>query len=339
MSLSPPGPSDSLTSAVTPIAAEAPVTAVAFLGRTPALALGDGSVLLAGLGEETRVAAHPDGAILAATVQGARLITGGDDGRVVATDAEGRTEQLGIEKGAWIDAVAAREDGAVAWAAGRTVRARSAKGEVKSTTSATTARGLAFAPKGYRLAFAHYNGASLWYPSTASAPEALTWKGSHLDVTFAPDGLFLVTSMQENALHGWRLADGQHMRMQGYPAKTRSLAWSHDGQWLATSGADACIVWPFDSKTGPMGKSPRECGVRPARVTQVAFHPKTLVLAIGYEDGFILLCRMSDASEILVRKDTAGSADAVSALAWDRDGGRLLFGTRGGNAGLLTLPA
>ena len=101
--------------------------------------------------------------------------------------------------------------------------------------------------------------------------------------------------MQENALHGWRIEDSRNMRMTGYPGKTRSLSWSHDGQWLATSGADAAVVWPFKDKDGPMGKAPRECGVRQARVTQVAFHPKALVVAIGYADGLVLLTRLADA--------------------------------------------
>ena len=121
------------------------------------------------------------------------------------------------------------------------------------------------------------------------APQTLEWKGAHLDATFSPDGRFLVTSMQENVLHGWRLQDSRHMRMTGYPAKTRSLSWSHDGAWLATSGADAAVVWPFKDKDGPMGKAPRECGVREARATMVAFHPKALVVAIGYADGAVLL--------------------------------------------------
>ena len=191
-------------------------------------------------------------------------------------------------------------------------------------------------PKGYRLAAAHYNGASLWFPNMTAAPEVLNWKGSHLDITASPDGRFVVTSMQENALHGWRLSDGRDMRMSGYPAKTRSFAWSHDGDWLATSGADACVVWPFATKDGPMGRAPKEVGVRPCRVSCVAFHPGSLVLAIGYIDGFIMLARLEDGAEIPVRiEDKAG---AVSALAWSARGDRLLFGTEAGVAGVVALP-
>ena len=173
-----------------------------------------------------------------------------------------------------------------------------------------------------------------------AAPELLEWKGSHLDVGVSPDGRFVISSMQENALHGWRLADKKNMKMTGYPAKTRAVSWSHDGAWLATSGAEACIVWPFGDKDGPMGKAPRECAVRPARVARVAFHPSSLVVAIGYEDGWVMLCRLTDGAEILVRAVKEGEkAGAISALCWDSDGKRLIFGAVDGAAGLLNLPA
>ena len=147
---------------------------------------------------------------------------------------------------------------ACAWSAGKQVSARDESGTVKTWSAPSTARGLAFQPKGYRVAVTHYNGATLWFPKVEGAPQTLEWKGAHLDATFSPDGRFLVSSMQENALHGWRLSDSRHMRMTGYPGKTRSLSWSHDGAWLATSGADAAVVWPFKDKDGPMGKAPRE---------------------------------------------------------------------------------
>ena len=220
-----------------------------------------------------------------------------------------------------------------AWSAGKQVSARDEAGAVKTWSAPSTARGLAFQPKGYRLAATHYNGATLWFPKVEGAPQTLEWKGAHLDATFSPDGRFLVTSMQENVLHGWRLSDSRHMRMTGYPGKTRSLSWSHDGAWLATSGADAAVVWPFKDKDGPMGKAPRECGVREARATKVAFHPKALVVAIGYADGAVLLCRLADAAEIPVRHPGDGP---ISALSWDATGARLLFGLESGAAGLLT---
>lgn len=330
-----PEPTSSLTAHVRGLAVNAPAVAAAFLAGEPALALADGTIVLGGPGGERNVVAHPEGAILVAVRDGDTLLTGGDDGRLVRTAAGGAATTIADEKGRWIDALTA-QNGAIAWAAGKEARARDAAGAVKSFAAPSTVRGLAFLPKGYRLALAHYNGASLWFPNAAAEPTLLEWKGSHLDVAASPDGRFVVTSMQENALHGWRLVDARNMRMTGYPAKTRSLAWSHDGNWLATSGADACVVWPFKDKDGPMGKAPRECGVRAARVTRVAFHPRALVIAIGYADGLVLMCRLVDAAEILVRASGGG---AISALAWDATGARLLFGADDGAAGLLTLPA
>ena len=328
----------SLTDQVLPVQAGAEVTGLAWLGRTAAFALADGTVLLAdGEADPRRVSAHPEGAILVAAGDDKRIVTGSDDGRVVATRADGTSKELAQSSG-WIDALALHPSGGVAFAAARKVTALDEKGRAKTWDAPSSARGLAFAPKGYRLAVAHYGGATLWFPNLDTPPELLSWKGSHLDVVWSPDGRFVVTSMQENAMHGWRLQpDRGHMRMTGYAGKPRSFSWSFGGAWLATSGADAAIVWPFGSKEGPTGKPPRECGVRHARVVKVAFHPSVNVLAIGYEDGCVLLVRFDDGAELLARRPVEGSA--ISALAWDKKGGRLAFGTADGQAGILVLSA
>ena len=323
--------SASLTRNVTPIEAGEHVVSAVFLGETPVLALSDGSLKLG----ERRIDCHGTG-ILVATSDGKRILSGGDDGKVILTDEAGHSQEMGEEKNRWIDAVALGADGACAWSTGKTVRARDAKGALKTLETKSSTQGIAFRPKGYQLAVAQNGGALIWMPNTLTAPEFLEWKGSHLDIVWSPDSRYVITSMQENQLHGWRLPEKAHMRMSGYPAKPRSMSWSMDGNWLATSGAEAAIVWPFASKDGPMGKAPRECGVRNKRVSKVAFHPKALVLALGYEDGFMLLVRLTDASEILVRAETRG--EPVTALAWDRAGTRLLFGTADGAAGLVTLP-
>ncbi len=323
-----------LAANVTPIDAGAPVAAAGFLGPVPALALDDGHVLLVTPHGPLRVAAHTGAAILVAAVAGKQLITGGDDGRVAAVSADGAIHEIADEKGKWIDALAARGDGAVAWSCGKNVRARDSSGSVKTIAAPSSVRGLAFMPKGYRIAYSHYDGASLWFPNAAAPPDRLEWKGSHLGLAPSPDGRFLVTAMQENVLHGWRIADKIDIAMRGYPAKTRSMSWSSDSQWLATSGADAAVIWPFKDKDLADNKAPLQCGARPARVTSVAFHPKHRVVALGYADGAVLLCRIEDGAEISVRAPP-NLAAAITALAWDHSGGKLLFGAADGAAGLV----
>lgn len=327
-----PAPLQTLTDRVTTLAFDVHVLRAGFFGAEPYFVLADGAIQIGR--EKPPIRPHAD-SILVAASNGQRIVTGGDDGKVFETQSDGATTLIGDEKGKWIDAVTLGPEGSSAWSVGRNVRARDGKKRIRELAVVSTSQGLAFAPKGYRLAIAHIDGASLWFPNTDAPPEKYEWKGPHLDITFSPDNRFLVTSMQENQLHGWKLADKGHMRMSGYPGKTRSFSWSHDGLWLATSGAEAAIVWPF-AKDGPSGKAPRECGIRPAKVTQVSFHPKGLVLAIGYEDGWVILVRFTDNSELLVR--AGGDGAAITSMGWDAEGKQLAFGSESGAAGLLTLP-
>ena len=325
----------SVTDRVRPVAIGMPVTAVHFLGDRAAFVGAEENVaLVSGQGEISPVAVH-GGGILCAASDGARIVMGGDDGKLVALDANGEVALLATDaKRRWIDNVALHPDGAVAWSAGKTAFVRSGRGEEKSLDVLSTVGGLGFAPKGLRLAVAHYNGVTLWFPNMAAKPEVLEWAGSHLAVSFSPDNKFLVTAMHEPALHGWRLADNRHMRMTGYPGRVRSMSWSAGGKALATSGADAVILWPFASKDGPMGKEPAMLAPLSARVSAVACHPKQDILAAGYGDGTILMVRLEDGAEILVRRN---GTPPVAALAWNAKGTLLAFADEDGDAGLLTL--
>src|SRR5262245_37428005 len=323
----------SIAERVRPVAAGGAVVAVHFLGDEAVFVLGEESLLFWRDGEERRVAVH-GGGILSAATDGERIVTGGDDGKVVATDHKGEPETIATDaKRRWIDRVAVTADG-VAWAVGKQAFVLAAKSKDKTARAIdlpSSAGGLAFAPKGFRVAVAHYNGATLWFPNAPDAkPEKLEWKGSHLDVTFSPDGRFLVTAMQEPMLHGWRLVDGKHMRMSGYATKVRSLTWGPGAKWLATSGATQLVIWPFAGKDGPMGKSPKVLSPSEHRISAVAAHPKQEVCAVGYEDGMMLLTRIEDGAEVLAR---APAKSPISALAWDAAGYRLAYGTHGGEAG------
>jgi WD40 repeat protein len=317
-----------------PIVIDGGIVAAHFLGHTAAFVLGEEAIVLAPTDAEPRwVAAHA-GAILDTAADGKRIVTAGDDGKIVATDGEAASKVLASDpKHRWIDHVALGPDGVIAWSAGKTAYAQAK--ELRAFEAPSTVGGLAFFPKGFRLAIAHYNGATLWFPNAAAAaPEKLEWKGSHLGATVSPDGRFLVTTMQEPMLHGWRLADRQHMRMSGYAARVMSLSWSAGGHWLATAGASQLVLWPFQSKDGPMGKTPRLLTPSGHRIDVVACHPRTDVVAAGYNNGLVLLARIEDGAEILAKKP--GEAP-VTALAWSGDGRLLAWGTESGEAGIVNL--
>jgi WD40 repeat protein len=325
----------SLADRVRPVAAGASVVGVHFLKRTPVFVLGEEALLFAGEDGERRVAVHAGG-VLVSAADDERIISGGDDGKLMETALDGASREIAADtKGRWIDQVALGPDGAVAWSAGKSAFVRTKKGDVRSFDAPSTVAGLCFAPKGFRLAIAHYNGVSFWFPNAAGAtPEKFEWKGSHLGVSISPDGKFLVTTMQEPMLHGWRIADSKHMRMSGYSARVRSLSWTADGDFLATSGSEQLILWPFDGKDGPMGRQPKILAQAEARVSVVACHPRQPVAAVGYNNGVVQLVRLDDGALILVR---AADEQAISALGWDAAGQMLAYGTEVGDAGILAL--
>jgi len=317
-----------------PLALDGHCILATFLGDIPFFALADGTIHRLDHGHKQDTAT--DGLLCAIRDPGSdRMLAGGEDGRVVAVSSEGTVEKIADVNGKWINCVAAGPRGAVAFSFGRQARVIDTSGSETELAEQRTIEALAFAPKGLRLACARYNGVSLHWIGTRAPPVDLEWKGAHNGVTFSPDGKYVVTTMQENALHGWRIGDGKHMRMTGYPAKVKSLSWSVKGKWLASSGAQAAIVWPFSGKDGPMGKAPLELGTRgDTMVTSVACHPSDEVVAIGYADGMILAVRFGDRKEAVLRR---GGTSAISSMTWGKKGVQLVFGSETGECGVVDL--
>ncbi len=310
------------------------VTEALFDGEKAAFALGDGRVVWS---DGATVVAHEDGAALCAAQHpcGDGVLTGGDDGRLVWS-RPARVDVVAEAPGAWIDAVATSPvSGLIALAAGKRVEVRDsgAPAFARRFDHPASVAGLAFDPKGRRLAAATYGGAALWWAKIADQkPALMRWAGSHVAAAFSPDGRFLVSAMQENALHGWRLADGRDMRMGGYPAKAKSLAFLDRGAWLATSGAHGVVLWPFSGAEGPMGRQALQIGVdESALVTRVA--GEGTWLAAGLDDGRVWVCDLATEVMTQIREERGAP---VSALAVS--GRTVVFGGEAGEAGVFTPP-
>ncbi|MEZ5648005.1 MAG: WD40 repeat domain-containing protein [Alphaproteobacteria bacterium] len=323
------------------------VTNVVFLDKNQvSYGLGDGTIRFIDIvtrQEFASVQTHY-GACLSLSLAADRsaILSGGDDGRVMRTTAQHATLVTEIP-GKWIEHLAVTPTGVLpsfqAIAAGKTVQILDDTCQTIATLDhPATVSGISFDAKGGRLAVAHYGGATIWRRDGRRwASSRLVWAGSHTGISFSPDGKYVVTTMQEPALHGWRLFDKTDMRMTGYPTKVKSMAWSAGGNYLITAGADRPVCWPFIGTKGPMGQKPRQVGRGlESLATKVAGHAYHPVIATGYKNGGILLDLIDREGTLSVRDP--GDGGAITALDFSSDGLFLAFGTEDGMAGLLTLP-
>jgi WD40 repeat protein len=275
--------------------------------------------------------------VLAAAVHpsGEGLVTGGDDGRLVWARAAG-AEEIAKVPGRWIEAVAASpESKLIAFSAGKELGVRDAADPkfARTFVHEKSVSDVAFDAKGRRIAAATYGGVALWYARIeGQKPLMLKWAGSHVTAAFSPDGKFLVSAMQDNQLHGWRVADEKNMRMGGYPAKVKSLVFLAKGAMMATSGSSGVVVWPFAGSTGPMGKQAAEIGFdESAMVVRVAAAPSLNRVAAGLDDGRVWTCDLAG-QKITPLKAEKGSP--ITALSMTADGRRVAWGDEDGAAGV-----
>lgn len=325
-----------------------PVTALTLNrnGDWVAAAFGDGSMRLLPANEHAEkpreLAVHNGVSLsLQPDADGQGFISGGDDGKVFLIDPVMAAPTLLAEQPKkWIDHVATSSDGYRAYAVGKNVYLLNPEGEAHGAPLAhpSSIGGLAFSPNGKRLAVSHYDGVSLWWVnSKEQTPVKLVWKGSHLGVIWSPDGKIVLTSLQEGALHGWRLSDMQEMQMQGYATKVQAMGFSPKGKYLVTSGAPEVICWPFFGG-GPWGKTPTTFGGNGTRlVKQVAPHPKDEMIAAGYDDGMIILAPLDGRSEMMINPPIAPYNSAVVGLTWNAAGDCLFAALESGHIVLFTI--
>jgi hypothetical protein len=314
---------------------DAYVSAIVDDGGLPVFALGDGTLRWGG---ETVRAAH-DGAILAAAPHpsGVGVLTGGDDGRLVWTTPE--ESRLLLEMpGRWIETLAvSAESGLVAAGSGKTAVVLDVANPAfrREFAHAASVAALAFDPKGRRLAAATYGGVALWYARIAEQkPVMLRFAGSHLAVLFSPDGKFVVSSMQEPTLHGWRLADGKDMAMSGYQSRVRGMGFTAGGQWLVTGGAPGLVLWPFNGANGPMGRQALQLDISAAGVTgRLAVDTTGRIVAAATEEGSIVALDLIHEQRKVVRAESDSPLAALAVL----EGGIVAWGDEAGAAGVVAL--
>ena len=309
----------------------APVTCANAINEGVVAGFGDGRIGIFRPGLFPEIKKAHKGAILCIAADDNFVLTGGDDGFFLKTSADGYIEEVKNFNKAWIDCVAFKSD-LIACSSGKNVYIWSSnQKDPEVLVHRSTIGGLSFDQTGKRLAVAHYGGVTVWELIKRKWKSSVfAWKGFHGAVSFSPNGKYIVTAMQENAVHGWRIRDKTNMAMAGYPSKVKSFTWVGETPFLVTSGADEAICWPFDGKSGPMERSPVCLGkYNNIMVTQVHSLPGENAVFAGYKDGSVLLSEINENNNGILIRGSTGSE--VTALTVSSAGTHIFVGDNDGN--------
>jgi WD40 repeat protein len=184
-------------------------------------------------------------------------------------------------------------------------------------------RSVAYSPDGQRLASGSDDGtAKLWDAKSGKLLRTIADRDSSITavcaVGFSPDGRRLAGAILEDAtVRIWDSATGRQLcKLQGHTGNVNRLAFSPDGQRLATASEDHTVkVWQADT-----GRELITLAGHADGVAGVAFSPDGgRLVSAGYDNAV----RVWDSASGLLCFTLAGHVAAVMDVAFSPDGQRL----------------
>lgn len=179
---------------------------------------------------------------------------------------------------------------------------------------------LAWHPEGTQLAAGGHQGIKVWNSQDwDDDPQHYEIPAASLCLAWSANGEYLASGNMDRTLVVWAMGNPYPWRMQGFPGKVRDLAWSEfwlgNAPLLASTSREGIVIW-HKHQDDDEGWNPQLLELHQARVSAIAFQPRTQLLASASEDGSI--CLWQDALEVMQLLD--GAEAGFSALAWNPHG-------------------
>jgi WD40 repeat protein/serine/threonine protein kinase len=191
---------------------------------------------------------------------------------------------------------------------------------------------VAFSPDGRRLVSLSPKTVLVWDAATGAELQTLgpPSERNRYGLAYSPDGRFVAVTTQEQTIVLWEVETGREVRVfQGHRSVVKNVAFSPDGQFLASGAGDLVrsepgevMVWKTDT-----GQEVYRLRGHTDPIYGVAFSPDGRRLVSCSEDQTVKVWDLGTGQEALTIR---AHADMVRAVAFSSDGTRLASGCADG---------
>lgn len=270
-----------------------------------------------------RIAVHRGACLALAADPESGLLSGGTDGEFARVAADGTIDTLARFDAVPAAPLAAGRGGWRVCAAGSVLVRLGAGARTLDLPGTITA--LAMAPNGSRVAIGYAGGITLW--AGGDTPRVLEGGGTPTSLVWSKESRSLASATEAGDVLLWEIAGGTKQPIgERHPGRT--LGFLADGRLIVSTGGSLACHDPRDGSSEPCGTASRDA------VQRLACHPRRALLAAGYMNGAIVICRPGNPEIVFVRGPGEGP---IEALDWSPAGDTLAYAAPG-SIGLVSLP-
>ncbi len=186
---------------------------------------------------------------------------------------------------------------------------------------------VAFAPDDSKIATTGADGTIRLYDGRSFKPLStiMANRGGCRGLAFSPDGTLLATGGYDRTIRLWGSASGKEVgQLEGHPEVVQGVAFSPDGKQLVSVGnGRTVLLWDVKHRKLLATLNADAEPAKAAPLVTMAVCPTGNLLALGTESGEV---QLRDRRTGTVLRRLAGHEEAVTALAFSRDGKRLASG-------------
>lgn len=194
-----------------------------------------------------------------------------------------------------------------------------------------------FSPDGEKIAATSENEISIWNVNNiGNEPIRISLNGTANHIHWKTDQEWILCTLENSGLALISLKSGDVSYLTDFPGPVSAADWCDKDNVFVASGAFRTTAWSLNEETdtAPSYEALQSGRSGLVLITMIATNNKNDFIAVGYENGQVLLTKPGLPDELLLHNE----GSSISGLYWSEDAKYLAIAFEGGEAALIDFP-